>query len=73
MNVDFKRNKTIWAIFNEDDEEKLINIDGNQNSNGLMLPSKGIPDNPTNQNIEQVPQEGKEGFHTGLSGALFDN
>jgi len=73
LNVDFKRNKTIWAIFNEDDEEKLINIDGNQNSNGLMLPSKGIPDNPTNQNIEQVPQEGKEGFHTGLSGALFDN
>ena len=24
--IDFKKNKSIWAIFNSDDEEKLINI-----------------------------------------------
>ena len=29
LNINIKRNKTIWAIFNEEDEKKLINIPGN--------------------------------------------
>ena len=29
LKVNIKRNKTIWSIFNEDDEKKLINIPGN--------------------------------------------
>ena len=75
LNVDFIRNKTIWAIFNEDDEEKLINIDGNKDNNGLRLPSKGIPNNPTNQDIQQRPQEKKEGegINYTFSGGIFDS
>ena len=75
LNMDFKRNKTIWAIFNEDDEEKLINIDGNKDYNGLRLPSKGIPNNPTNQDIQQRPQEKKEGegINYTFSGGIFDS
>ena len=29
LNVNIKRNNTIWSIFNEEDENKLINIPGN--------------------------------------------
>ena len=29
LNINIKRNSTIWSIFNEDDEDKLINIPGN--------------------------------------------
>ena len=29
LNVNIKRNNTIWSIFNEEDEKKLINIPGN--------------------------------------------
>ena len=29
LNINIKRNSTIWSIFNEDDENKLINIPGN--------------------------------------------
>ena len=28
LNINVKQNKTIWAIFNEDDEKKLVNIKG---------------------------------------------
>jgi len=30
LNINVKKNKTIWAIFNADDEEKLTKIKGNQ-------------------------------------------
>ena len=76
-------NKSIWAIFNAEDEEKLKNIDGKkydselpsikeENSGeiqGVMLPSKGIPGNPTNQSIEY--QKGGEGMSFGAG--IFDN
>ena len=29
LNINIKRNSTIWSIFNEEDEDKLINIPGN--------------------------------------------
>ena len=31
--IDVKKNKTIWAIFNKEDEEKLVNIGNNENNN----------------------------------------
>ena len=30
LNINVKRNKSIWAIFNSDDEDKLLQISGNQ-------------------------------------------
>ena len=30
LNINVKKNKTIWAIFNDDDEDKLNKINGNQ-------------------------------------------
>ena len=119
LNIDFKRNKTIWAIFNEEDEKKLAEIDGKEyeqksgpkrlvsqenvavnndkldpknipikrgitaqidamnlneeGKHGVMLPSKGIPDNPTNQNIQSF-QEGNDqkGAEFSFSGGIFD-
>ena len=76
-------NKSIWAIFNAEDEEKLKNIDGKKYDSelptikeehsgeihGVMLPSKGIPGNPTNQSIEY--QKGGEGMSFGAG--IFDN
>ena len=43
-NSDFKKNKSIWAIFN--DEEKLVNIDGGKN-----MPDSPIPEDNFNKNI----------------------
>ena len=37
LNIDFKRNKTIWAIFNEEDEKKLAEIDGKEYVTLLVL------------------------------------
>ena len=76
-------NKSIWAIFNAEDEEKLKNIDGKKYDNelptikeensgeihGVMLPSKGIPGNPTNQSIEYQ----KEGEGMSFGAGIFDN
>ena len=33
LNINVKRNKSIWAIFNSDDEDKLLQISGNQLDN----------------------------------------
>ena len=82
LNINVKQNKTIWAIFNSEDEEKLINIDDDydeyevQEENisskikglnkkegcGPVLPSKGIPGNPTNKDINNI-EKNKEEFH----------
>ena len=65
----------MWAIFNADDEEKLVNIDGNNkggDSNFLRLPSKGIPGNPINQNVQPMGNEQKNEFHYSASGGIFD-
>jgi serine/threonine protein kinase len=115
LKINVKQNKSIWAIFNADDEEKLIKIDGNQfgdnknqakrlvsqanvapklenqnipirrensaqmdskdsdNNYGPMLPSQGIPGNPTNQNIQPMQKEGDNEFHYSFSGGIFDS
>ena len=52
LKINSKMNKSIWAIFNADDEEKLMDIDGKGQGFAPMLPSKGIPGNPVNQDIE---------------------
>jgi serine/threonine protein kinase len=115
LKINVKQNKSIWAIFNADDEEKLIKIDGNQfgdnknqakrlvsqanvapklenqnipirrensaqmdskdsdNNYGPMLPSQGIPGNPTNQNIQPMQKEGDNEFHYSFSGGIFES
>ena len=115
LKINVKQNKSIWAIFNADDEEKLIKIDGNQfgdnknqakrlvsqanvapklenqnipirrensaqmdskdsdNNYGPMLPSQGIPGNPTNQNIQPMQKEGDNEFHYSVSGGIFES
>ena len=75
LKINVKQNKSIWAIFNADDEEKLVNIDGNNkggDSNFLRLPSKGIPGNPINQNVQPMGNEQKNEFHYSASGGIFD-
>ena len=115
LKINVKQNKSIWAIFNADDEEKLIKIDGNQfgdnknqakrlvsqanvapklenqnipirrensaqmdskdsdNNYGPMLPSQGIPGNPTNQNIQPMQKEGDNEVHYSFSGGIFES
>ena len=115
LKINVKQNKSIWAIFNADDEEKLIKIDGHQfgdnknqakrlvsqanvapklenqnipirrensaqmdskdsdNNYGPMLPSQGIPGNPTNQNIQPMQKEGDNEFHYSFSGGIFES
>ena len=75
LKINVKQNKSIWAIFNADDEEKLVNIDGHNkggDSNFLRLPSKGIPGNPINQNVQPMGNEQKNEFHYSASGGIFD-
>ena len=58
IKINSKMNKSIWAIFNADDEEKLRDIDGKGNDYAPILPSNGIPGNPVNSEIEY--QQGVE-------------
>ena len=70
LKINVKENKSIWAIFNAEDEKKLCNID-NDNSTP-MLPSQGIPGNPTNQNV--MPNNEKSEFHYSFSsGGIFES
>ena len=74
LKINIKQNKSIWAIFNADDEEKLINIDGKDKNSGLMLPSQGIPGNPTGQDVKPIQQnEDKDEFHYSFSGNIFES
>ena len=74
LKINVKKNKTIWSIFNADDEEKLINIDGKDKNSGLMLPSQGIPGNPTGQDVKPIQQnEDKDEFHYSFSGNIFES
>ena len=41
LNINIKRNQTIWSIFNEEDEQKLIGINDGNNA-----PMKPIPEYP---------------------------
>ena len=48
LNINIKRNQTIWSIFNEEDEKKLVGI--NERNNAPMKPIPEIPkDNITNK------------------------
>ena len=84
LNINVKKNATIWSIFNVEDENKLTNIQGNEfvkpidekeeiefenqkkkkmgNDSFVQLPSKGIPDNQTNQNVGVMTQEEQVNF-----------
>ena len=78
-----KLNQSIWAIFGANDENKLMNIQGNEfikpidekeelefeerkkknaGSNLMHLPSKGIPDNPTDTKVGAMTQEEQNAF-----------
>ena len=72
LKINSKMNKSIWAIFNADDEEKLNDIDGKGKGFVPMLPSQGIPGNPVNQNIEY--QKGADDQNTNswsFGGGIF--
>ena len=83
-----KLNQSIWAIFGANDENKLMNIAGNEfikpidekeelefeqrkknNSGGklMQLPSKGIPDNPTDMKVGAMTQEEQNAFGKEMS------
>ena len=47
LNINVKRNQTIWAIFNKEDEEKLINIKGGRD---LPAPEGPISEEYTHRN-----------------------
>ena len=76
IKMNSKMNKSIWAIFNSEDEIKLMSIDGkdysqNQEQNdGLKLPSNGIPGNPIDQEIK-YDETGSSTLSFG--GGIFDN
>ena len=91
IKINVKKNASIWSIFNDADETKLTDIQGNDfikpidekeeiefekqkkqgnaNRNFVQLPSKGIPDNPTNQNIGAMTQEEQINFGKEINSA----
>ena len=83
-----KLNQSIWVIFGANDENKLMNIAGNEfikpidekeelefeqrkknNAGGklMQLPSKGIPDNPTDMKVGAMTQEEQNAFGKEMS------
>ena len=83
-----KLNQSVWAIFGANDENKLMNIAGNEfikpidekeelefeqrkknNAGGklMQLPSKGIPDNPTDMKVGAMTQEEQNAFGKEMS------
>ena len=90
LNINVKKNASIWSIFNAADEDKLTNIRGNEfvkpidekeeiefekqkkqkgmeNASFVQLPSKGIPDNPTDEKVGAMTQEEQKNFGKELS------
>jgi serine/threonine protein kinase len=68
--------KSIWSIFNSEDEIKLMSINGKdynkneEHNNGLQLPTKGIPGNPIDQKIQY---SGEDTITPGFCGGIFDD
>lgn len=62
LKINIKRNKTIWSIFNEEDEKKLINIPTNflapipEEDNQYFTDYKSIY-SKNNNNIQKYPQD----------------
>ena len=71
-----KINKSIWSIFNSEDEIKLMSINGKdyskneEHNNGLQLPTSGIPGNPIEQKIQCG---GEDTITPGFGGGIFDD
>ena len=69
LEINTKKNKSIWAIFNANDEKKLLGIN-RKNAlketdldvifEDLMLPSEGIPGNPIEKENEEDPKENED-------------
>ena len=61
MNINIKRNQTIWSIFNEEDEKKLIGINDQIN----VPPSKPIPEMqmPQDRNVNRKYNTDKNIHH----------
>ena len=78
LKINTKKNKTIWSIYNSEDEEKLTKIGATEEKedndcSGPMLPnSKGIPGNPTDEKIQGSTEQemAESGFVT--KGDIFD-
>lgn len=76
LKMNSKMNKSIWAIFNSDDELKLMSIDEKdykktkEKSDNLKLPSSGIPENPTEKAIDFSQKESTKSISFG--GGIFD-
>jgi len=64
LNINIKRNQTIWSIFNEDDEKTLIGINDRNNAPPLKpMPEMKIPQDinvnrryNTDKNIPHIPK-----------------
>ena len=73
LNINTKKNTTIWSIFNDNDEEKLTNINGAQfikpidekeriefqnfKNSFVILPKEGIPGNTEQKISTMTPEE----------------
>ena len=71
-----KLKKSIWSIFNSENEIKLMSINGKEynkneeNNNGLQLPKSGIPGNPIDQ---QIQNSGTDNITPSFGGGIFDD
>ena len=78
LNINTKKNTTIWSIFNDNDEEKLTNINGAQfikpidekeriefqnfKNSFVILPEEGIPGNTEQKISTMTPEEQTKEF-----------
>ncbi len=78
LNINTKKNTTIWSIFNDNDEEKLTNINGAQfikpidekeriefqnfKNSFVILPKEGIPGNTEQKISTMTPEEQTKEF-----------
>ena len=71
-----KLKKSIWSIFNSENEIKLISINGKdynkneEHNDGLQLPKSGIPGNPIDQ---QIQNSGTDTITPSFGGGIFDD
>ena len=79
LKINIKRNNTIWSIFNEEDEKKLINIPGNylnpiseEDENNYIsnknTNKKSPHDNIKPKNINNINNNNFQGYGVGFKG-----
>ena len=75
LEINTKKNKSIWAIFNATDEKKLLGINRKNalkeqeldtNFEDLILPEEGIPGNPIEKENQEDPPHGHTYFNIQL-------